>query len=46
MRMRRQTAIDELDAPAVEELAAERDGDEHRGATVLRDADVRGWLRP
>jgi hypothetical protein len=44
MRMRRQTAIGEVDAPAIEELAAWRDSDEHRRVTVLGDADRRGSL--
>jgi len=42
MRVRRQTAIGEVDAPAIEELAAGRDSDEHRRVTVLGDADGRG----
>jgi hypothetical protein len=45
MRVRRQTAIGEVDAPAIEKLAAERDSDEHRRVTVLGDADGRGSLR-
>jgi hypothetical protein len=45
MRVRRQTAIGEVDAPAIEELAAGRDSDEHRRVTVLGDADGRGSLR-
>jgi hypothetical protein len=45
MRVRRQTAIGEVDAPAIEELAAGRDSDEHRRLTVLGDADGRGSLR-
>jgi hypothetical protein len=45
MRVRRQTAIGELDAPAIEEFAAGRDGDEHRRITVLGDADGCGSLR-
>ena len=35
MRVRRQTAIGEVDAPAIEELAAGRDGDEHSRMTVF-----------
>ncbi len=42
MRVRRQTAISEVDAPAIEELAAGRDSDEHRRVTVLGDADGSG----
>ena len=42
MRVRRQAAVDELDAPAIEELAAWRDSDKHRRATVLGHADRRG----
>jgi len=45
MRVRRQTAIGEVDAPAIEELAAGRDSDEHRRVTVLGDADGRSSLR-
>jgi hypothetical protein len=45
MRVRRQTAIGEVDAPAIEEFAAGRDSDEHRRVTVLGDADGRGSLR-
>ena len=45
MRMRRQTAIGEVDAPAIEELAARCDSNEHRRVTVLGDADGRGSLR-
>ena len=45
MRVRRQTAIGEVDAPAIEERAAGRDSDEHRRLTVLGDADGRGSLR-
>jgi hypothetical protein len=44
MRVRRQTAIGEVDVPAIEELAAGRDSDEHRRVTVLGDADGRGSL--
>src|SRR5205823_2628233 len=43
MRVRRQT-IGEVDAPAIEELAAGRDSDEHRRVTVLSDTDGRGSL--
>jgi hypothetical protein len=45
MRERRQAAIGEVDAPSIEELAAVRDGNEHRRVTVLDDADGRGVLR-
>jgi hypothetical protein len=45
MRVCRQAAIGELDAPAVEELAAGRDSYEHRRVAVLSDADYRGPLR-
>jgi hypothetical protein len=44
MRVRRQTAIGEVDAPAIEEFAAGRDSHEHRRVTVLGDADGRGSL--
>ena len=44
MRVRRQTALGEVDALAIEELAAWRDGDEHRRVTVLSDTDGRGSL--
>src|SRR4249920_2269993 len=44
MRVRRQTAISEVDAPAIEELAAGRDSDEHRRVTVLGHADGRDSL--
>ena len=44
MRVRRQPAIREVDVPAIEELAAGRDGDEHRRVGVLGDADGRGSL--
>jgi hypothetical protein len=43
--VRRQTAIGEVDAPAIEELATGRDRDEDRRLTVLGDADGRGSLR-
>jgi hypothetical protein len=42
MRVRRQTAIGKVNAPAIEEFAAARDSDEHRQVTVLGDADGRG----
>ena len=45
MRVRRQTEIGEVDAPAIEELTAGRDSDEHRRVTVLGDADGCGSLR-
>ena len=44
MRVRRQTAIGEVDAPAIEELAAGRDSDEHRRVSVFDDADRCGLL--
>jgi hypothetical protein len=40
IRVCRQTA-GEIDASAIEELAAGRDGDEHRRVTVLGNADGR-----
>jgi hypothetical protein len=43
MRMRRQSAIRQVDAPAIEALAASCDGDEHRRPAVLRDTDRRGF---
>src|SRR5262245_54824802 len=39
MRVRRQSGLGQVDAPAIEELAAGRDGDEHRRVAVLDDAD-------
>ncbi len=45
MRVRRQIAIGEVDAPAIDEPAAWSDGDEHRGVTLLGDTDGRGPLR-
>jgi hypothetical protein len=45
MRVRGQTAIGEIDPTAIEELAAGRESDEHRGVTVLGDADGRGSPR-
>ena len=42
MRVRRQTAIGQVDAPAIEELAGGRDSNEHRRVTVLGNADGRG----
>src|SRR6478672_10081033 len=42
--VRRQAAIDQLDASAIDKLAARRDSDEHRRATVLGDADGCGSL--
>jgi hypothetical protein len=45
MRVRRQIAIGQVDAPAIEQLAAGRDSDEHRRVSVLGDADGRGSLR-
>jgi hypothetical protein len=41
--VRRQTA-GEVDAPAIEELTAGRDSDEHRRVPVLGDADGRPML--
>jgi hypothetical protein len=43
MRVRGQTA-GEVDAPAIEELTAGRDSDEHRRVTVLCHADGRRTL--
>jgi hypothetical protein len=49
VRVRRQSGLSEFDVPAVEDLSAGRDGDEHRGVSVLHDADGRGpgraWSR-
>jgi hypothetical protein len=45
MRVRWQTAIGQVYAPAIEELASGCDSDEHRRVTVLGDADDRGSLR-
>jgi len=45
MRVRRQIVIGEVDAPAIEQLAARRDSNEHRGVTLLGDADGCGSLR-
>ena len=42
MRVRRQAAIGEVDATAIEELAVRRDGDEHCRVAVLADADGGG----
>ncbi len=39
MRMRRQTAIGEVDAPAIKELSAGHDSNEHSRVTLLGDAD-------
>ena len=44
MRMRRQTAIGEVDAPAIEELAARNDSNQHSRVTLLGDADGRDTL--
>ena len=44
--MRRQPALGQVDAPAIEEFAAGRDRDEHRRVTVLGDADGRGHFSP
>jgi peptidoglycan-N-acetylglucosamine deacetylase len=44
MRVCRQTAIGEVDAPAIQELAAGREGDDHHRVAVLGDADGRGSL--
>jgi hypothetical protein len=45
VRVRRQTAIGEVDAPAIEQLAAGRDSDEDRRVAVLGDTDGGGSLR-
>jgi hypothetical protein len=45
MRMRGQPALGEVDAPAIEQLAARRDGDEDRRIAVLGDADGCDSLR-
>jgi hypothetical protein len=45
MGMGRQTASGEIDAPAIEQLAAGRDGDQHRRVTMLGNAHHRGSLR-
>jgi hypothetical protein len=45
MWVRRQTALGEVDAPAIEELAAGGDSHQHRRVTVLGNADGRGSLR-
>ena len=45
MRMRRQTTLGEVDAPAIEKLAAGSDSDEHRRLPLLGDADRRDSLR-
>jgi hypothetical protein len=45
MRVRRQTAVGEVDASAIEELAPGADCDQHRRVAVLDDTDGRGWLR-
>jgi hypothetical protein len=42
MRVRRQTASGQVDAPPIEQLAAGRDGDEHRRVAVLGDTDGGG----
>jgi hypothetical protein len=39
MRMRRQTRIGEDDAPAIKELAARQDSNEHSRVTLLGDAN-------
>lgn len=44
MGVRRKTAVREVDAPAIEKLAARRDGDDDRGVAVLRDTDDGGSL--
>ena len=41
MRMRRQTAIGEVDAPAIKDLAAGQDSNVHSRVTLLGDADGR-----
>src|SRR5262249_53074663 len=45
MGVGRQTALGELDAPAIKEFAAGPDSDKHRRITVLDHADGRGALR-
>jgi hypothetical protein len=45
MRVRWQTAIEEVDAPTIEERTVGRDSGEHGRATVRSDADARGSLR-
>jgi len=45
VRVRWQTATGEVNAAAIEELAAGNDRDEDRQVTVLDDADGRGFLR-
>src|SRR5262249_53879073 len=45
MRVRRKTAIGEVDATTIEELAVGRNSDEYRRVTVLRNADGRCSLR-
>jgi hypothetical protein len=44
VRVRRQITIGEVDAPAIKELGAGRDRDEHCRIAVLGDADSRGSL--
>jgi hypothetical protein len=44
MRVRWQSAIGEVDVPAIEELAAGPDRDEHGRITVLGDADGCGSI--
>lgn len=44
IRVRRKT-VSEIDAPAIENVAAGGDRDEHRRIAVLGDADGRGSLR-
>jgi len=45
VRVRWQTATGEVNAAAIEQLAAGNDRDEDRQVTVLGDADGRGLLR-
>jgi hypothetical protein len=42
MGMRRQIAFSEVDAPAIEELAAGPDRHEHRRVTLLGDSNAPG----
>jgi hypothetical protein len=39
VRMRRQSAVCEVDAPPIEQHASRRDRDEHCGVAVLCDSD-------
>jgi len=42
MRVRWQTAVGEINAPAIQALAARRDSDDHRRVGVFGDADTSG----